>query len=273
MLTRCCSYALGEHRSYCGQYQTGSDQLRAGTARGDRTVSAACLPAPDDTTHSNGRSERARQRIEQADVEYRKEAQRLSEMVLGPVAARWSARESSWDRRRAAVSAVRSAAHTGWRGRACPMVVEHEIVNLPSASVLAVLRQETKGRQLPTKRSRVGGPVFRSRTTRGCRVSAHRRTRQGADANRRRQGRCRSGLEHCSQAASYGRLGKRPAIGLDAAGSGRDSGNRRRRSDLAGDRLRRQSSDSHESEPGSLSNRALCHSWRVQQRRHPGSRA
>jgi CHAT domain-containing protein len=42
-----------------------------------------------------------------------------------------------------------------------PMVVEHEIVSLPSASILAVLRRETRGRKPPAKAVAVlADPVF-----------------------------------------------------------------------------------------------------------------
>jgi hypothetical protein len=37
----------------------------------------------------------------------------------------------------------------GRSGAPVPMVVEHEIASLPSASVLAVLRRETRGREPP----------------------------------------------------------------------------------------------------------------------------
>src|SRR6185295_9877126 len=97
-----------------------------------------------------GNQSERHQRIEQADVEYWKEAQRLTEMLLAPVAARIVGKR---------ILVVTDGALQylpfaalpipGGRGEPVPMVVEHEIVNLPSASVLAVLRQETKGRQPP----------------------------------------------------------------------------------------------------------------------------
>ena len=42
-----------------------------------------------------------------------------------------------------------------------PMIVEHEIVNLPSVSALAILRQETRGRQIPPRSVAVlADPIF-----------------------------------------------------------------------------------------------------------------
>ena len=115
-----------------------------------------------------------RQRIEQADVEYWKEAQRLSEMLLGPVAARMVGKR---------ILVVTDGALQylpfaalpipGGLGEPVPMVVEHEIVNLPSASVLAVLRQETKGRKPPAGAIAVlADPVFESDDPRLQTVSA-----------------------------------------------------------------------------------------------------
>ena len=56
-----------------------------------------------------------------------------------------------------------------------PLIVDHEVINLPSASVLAVLRQETAGRQLPSKTIAVlADPVFSSDDSRLA-LSARRR--------------------------------------------------------------------------------------------------
>jgi CHAT domain-containing protein len=103
-----------------------------------------------------------RQRVDQSDAEYWQEASRLSEMLLGPVAKRMAGK-------RILVVADGALQYLpfaalpvpGGRGEPVPMVVEHEIVSLPSASVLAVLRRETKGRKPPGKAVAVlADPVF-----------------------------------------------------------------------------------------------------------------
>jgi CHAT domain-containing protein len=69
----------------------------------------------------------------------------------------------------------------GRAGDPMPMAVEHEIVNLPSASVLAVLRRETEGRKLPAKVVAVlADPVFERDDPR-LRVASHDARSAGPD--------------------------------------------------------------------------------------------
>ena len=168
-------YALGEDRSYLWAVSASdytSYQL-APRAEIERSAQRAYQLLTTRLTVTGDQSER-RQRIEQADVEYWKEAQRLSEMLLDPVAARIVGKR---------ILVVTDGALQylpfaalpipGGRGEPVPMVVEHEIVSLPSASVLAVLRQEMKGRQPPTGAVAVlADPVFESDDPRLQSVSA-----------------------------------------------------------------------------------------------------
>ena len=76
----------------------------------------------------------------------------------------------------------------GRSGEPVPMVVEHEVVSLPSASVLAVLRRETKGRKPPGQgRRRAGRPGVR-----GGRPAAASRRGRGHGA----WSRCLGGARH-----------------------------------------------------------------------------
>lgn len=114
-------------------------------------------------------------RVADADLEYWKEAQRLSDILLGPVAARIH-------RKRILVVADGALQYLPFAAlpnprtgnRPIPMLVEHEVVNLPSASVLAVLRRETKGRIAPAGAVAVlADPVFEAddpRLRRGPRI-------------------------------------------------------------------------------------------------------
>ena len=168
-------YALGEDRSYLWAVSASdytSYQL-APRAEIERSAQRAYQLLTTRLTATGDQGER-RQRIEQADVEYWKEAQRLSEMLLGPVAARIVGKR---------ILVVTDGALQylpfaalpipGGLGEPVPMVVEHEVVNLPSASVLAVLRQEMKGRQPPTGAVAVlADPVFESDDPRLQSVSA-----------------------------------------------------------------------------------------------------
>ena len=105
----------------------------------------------------------------EADREYEKAAASLSEMLLGPVASQLGGK-------RLVIVAdgalnyipfgalplptgrkTDSAEQAGFK----PLVVQHEVINLPSASVLAVLRGETAGRkQAPRLFAVLADPVF-----------------------------------------------------------------------------------------------------------------
>ncbi|MBV9210020.1 MAG: tetratricopeptide repeat protein, partial [Acidobacteria bacterium] len=105
-----------------------------------------------------------RQRVERADKDYLQAATRLSDMLLLPVA------EQLGKKRLlivgdgmlnyipfAALPMASSAAPEGYQ----PLIVEHEIVSLPSASTLGVLRRELLGRKTVAKTLAViADPVF-----------------------------------------------------------------------------------------------------------------
>jgi CHAT domain-containing protein/predicted negative regulator of RcsB-dependent stress response len=102
----------------------------------------------------------------QAKKQYSVAAVELSRMLLGPVAMRWG-------KKRLAVVAD-GALHylpfgalpdpnslDGKAGEWQPLVLEHEVVNLPSASTLAALRHELKGREpAPKTLAVLADPVF-----------------------------------------------------------------------------------------------------------------
>jgi CHAT domain-containing protein/tetratricopeptide (TPR) repeat protein len=95
-----------------------------------------------------GKPAERRRRVEQADDEYWQDAQRLSEILLGPVTKQIRGK-------RILVVADGALQYLpfaalpvpGGIDSRVPMVTEHEIVGLPSASVLAALRNETKHRK------------------------------------------------------------------------------------------------------------------------------
>ena len=101
-------------------------------------------------------------RVTEADARYAKEAEELSRMLLGPVARRLD------DKRLLIVAdgallylpfAVLPLPETG--GKSAPLIVGHEVFNLPSASTIAVLRRELGGRKpAPLAAAVLGDPVF-----------------------------------------------------------------------------------------------------------------
>ena len=102
-------------------------------------------------------------RLEQSDAEYPKAAAVLSQMLLGPVA-------SDLKDKRLLIVSEGILQYVPFAGLPVPLaadshplVVDNEIVNLPSASVVAGLRQETAGRNPAGKIIAVlADPVFSS---------------------------------------------------------------------------------------------------------------
>ena len=164
-------YALGDERSYLWAVTrtslTSYDlPKRAELERAARLVyddlrARQRRPGESDVDHAT--------RIRTADAEYWQHAAALSEMVLRPVASQLG------DKRLliaaegalqyipfAALPAPDGAGLTGDSGEVpVPLIVEHEIVNLPSASALAALRRETLARQpAPRAVALLADPVF-----------------------------------------------------------------------------------------------------------------
>jgi CHAT domain-containing protein/Tfp pilus assembly protein PilF len=103
--------------------------------------------------------EERRAKIAEAEAEYPKAVAALGEMVLGPVA-------SNLQKKRillvsdAALQYIPFGALPLSAGSP-PLVVDHEIVSLPSASTMALLRQESSGRRPASKAIAVfADPVF-----------------------------------------------------------------------------------------------------------------
>lgn len=158
-------YALGEEQSYVWSvsYDThtihelpGRAQIEAAAQRVyDRLVARLAL---------NGNEKDRDAAIKRADEEYWQEAARLSDMLIAPLAKRITGK-------RLLVVADGMLQYVpfaalpvpGSSAAPVPMLVEHEIVNLPSASVLAVLRRETAKRaQSPKTVAVLADPVFES---------------------------------------------------------------------------------------------------------------
>lgn len=112
-------------------------------------------------------AEQRRARVADADAQYAATASRLSEMVLAPLAAQLGRSKRLLVASDGALSYVPFAALSdpatlkGRDGGIQPLVAAHEIVNLPSASVLMAERRATAGRKQPTQTLAVlADPVF-----------------------------------------------------------------------------------------------------------------
>ncbi|HSF18097.1 MAG TPA: CHAT domain-containing protein [Vicinamibacteria bacterium] len=157
-------YALGEERSFL--WAVSKDDY-ASFELGPRADIEGEAERPYELLTARARvgreslQERNR-RLQKADAEYREVGARLSQTLLGPVAERMAGKRLLVVADGALQYLPFGALPVPGRGNdADPMIEEHEIVNLPSASALAVLRQETLGRKRPRGTVAVfADPVF-----------------------------------------------------------------------------------------------------------------
>jgi CHAT domain-containing protein len=175
-------YALGEKRSYLWLVSTQAVAAyelppRAEIEAAARLVYAsltARLPQPGLTNTQQ------RARASTATAAFPAQAVALSQMLLGPVAAQLG-------KQRLAIVAAEALAYLPFAAlpdptaAAQPLLANHEIVTLPSASVLAVIRQETAGRKSAERAVAVlADPVFEASDPRVLLARKSGPTRKGA---------------------------------------------------------------------------------------------
>jgi len=114
------------------------------------------------------KQEKTQARIAQADTDYLKDSARLSRIILGPVAKQLAGKrllivsDGALQYVPFGALPVPHAQRNGSdRAKLAPLVVNHEIVSLPSASVLALLRKESADQPRGAKTlAVVADPVF-----------------------------------------------------------------------------------------------------------------
>ena len=161
--TTLLQYALGEERSYVWAVTKNSLQAYVLPKRAD--VEAVAREVYESLTarsvvKSLETPAQRRTRIDQADANFQAAAGRLSTLILSPAVAQLT-------RKRLVVVAdgalqyVPFAALTDSGGSYRPLIIEHEVVSLPSASAFAVQRQNLKDRApAPKSVAVVADPVF-----------------------------------------------------------------------------------------------------------------
>jgi len=161
-------YSLGEERSYLWAVTATSfssyelpprARIEAATRRCYELLTARNRYVKFETVDEK------RERVKQADAEYPNAARALSDMLLGPVAAQL-------ERKRLLIvpdgaleylpfAALMIPSQTSMGTPFLPLMVEHEVTSIPSASTLAVLRWELQGRAPAEKVVAVfADPVF-----------------------------------------------------------------------------------------------------------------
>jgi CHAT domain-containing protein/Tfp pilus assembly protein PilF len=157
-------YSLGEDRSYLWTVTANSFSSYELPPRA--VIEAAARRCYDLLTARNQyvkfeTADEKRERVRKADAEYPKAAKALSDMLLGPVAAKL-------ERKRLLVVPDGALEYLPFAALAVPgqesfvpLMVQYEVTSIPSASTLAVLRQELDGRAPAQKVVAVfADPVF-----------------------------------------------------------------------------------------------------------------
>ena len=157
-------YSLGEKKSYL--WVAGPTSLKSFELPGRADVESVArrvydlITASDQSVQNESIEDRSK-RLARADAEYPEAVARLSQMLLGPAAAELKTKRliivADGVLQYVPFAALVEPAVQN------PLIVNHEIVTLPSASVLDVLRQETTHRLPASKMIAVfADPVFDS---------------------------------------------------------------------------------------------------------------
>jgi len=180
--TALLEYSLGDERSHVFLVTQGSVTAYELPKRAviEESVREAYALLTARNNASKGETDEQRQRrVAEADTQYLKAATRLSRMLLGPVTEQFSAAihapdGKQWVRIRRLLIVADDALHylpfaaLPLPARpGVPVIADYEIIDLPSVSVLALLRQASEGRQKPGRAVAVlADPVFDGRDVR-----------------------------------------------------------------------------------------------------------
>ena len=161
-------YSLGEKKSYL--WAVSPDSIKSFDLPPREEIETQArkvyeLLVARNQNLNNETPQQRRTRIAAADKEYPKAAETLSRMLLSPVAAEIGNKRllvvADGALNYLPFSVLPSPTNDVGKDLRSPLGVNHEIVNLPSASVLALLRQEAGGRKPAPKMLAVyADPVF-----------------------------------------------------------------------------------------------------------------
>lgn len=202
-------YSLGDERSYL--WAVTNTSMNSFALPGRNEIEQAARHVYDLLTARNLKPKfetlvARRVRIAMADAEYPRAAALLAEMVLAPVAERLAANRLvivsdgalqyvpfaalPQPKHNAAALATNTGNSTQptQASSFLPLVVGHEIIDVPSASTLAVLRPESNGRPAPLRQLAViADPVFEKNDQRvrgQLRTTAHAASEKGGQEQR-----------------------------------------------------------------------------------------
>ena len=157
-------YSLGEERSYLWAVTANSFSSYELPPRAE--IEAAARRCYELLTARNQymkfeTADEKRTRVQQADADYPNAAAALSRMLLGPVAAQLGQKRLLVVPDGALEYLPFAALAIPGKASFVPLMVEHEVTSIPSASTLAILRRELQGRAPAEKVVAVfADPVF-----------------------------------------------------------------------------------------------------------------
>jgi len=160
-------YAVGTEKSYAFLVSQASlktfalpkrDEVEKASRRVYDLITASDRVVPNETLAQRNK------RLDQADSDYPAAASALSQMLLGPLASELKSKRlllvAEGVLQYIPFAALPDPANATGPDQQ-PLIANHEIINLPSASVLGVLRDETRSRSRATKLVAVfADPVF-----------------------------------------------------------------------------------------------------------------
>ena len=180
-------YALGEERSFVWAVTPDSIKMYELPKRSTiepmaRRVYELLIARNQNTVRET--LQQRRQRVDLSDAEYSKVAANLSQIILGPVASELKNKRllivSDGVLQFVPFSGLPDPAASDLRA----LIVDHEIVTAPSASVVALLRQENSNRTVATKTVAVlADPVFSNDDPRVARSASAHAVRSATEAN------------------------------------------------------------------------------------------
>jgi CHAT domain-containing protein len=128
--------------------------------------------------------------IAEADVEFRNVATRMSRILLSPISSKL---RQEWKGKRLAIVASEALEYVPFAalphpapGNYRPLIADHEVVNLPSATALAMIRRETPAGGAGMKTlAMLADPVFEATDPRLVKLRKQRASNGGAGARAR----------------------------------------------------------------------------------------
>jgi CHAT domain-containing protein len=209
-------YSLGEKKSYL--WAVTNDSITSFDLPGREEIEAQArrvyelLTARNENPKNETDAQR-RSRLKSADEEYSKAAANLSRMLLAPAASLMGSKRllivADGALNYIPFSALPPPKNVETANQQQPLGINHEVVTLPSASILALLREETPNRKPAPKMLAVfADPVFSQADIRADSVAAAR------TSERRKQNNTVSVSKNGIEKSSFSRDFERAVIGV-----------------------------------------------------------